>query len=127
MFRIPKELCFVLILAGVLAGCSATEGSLVDASVAAASYASPSPVRGSDGPYTLGPSDRIRLKVYDDSNLTGEYEVNNGGYVSIPLVGQVRASGSTTRQLEKTIADRMRGKIAQDPRINVEIASYAPF
>ncbi|HTM74443.1 MAG TPA: polysaccharide biosynthesis/export family protein, partial [Pseudolabrys sp.] len=127
MFQIQKKLCLVLMLAGALAGCSATDGSLVDASLAAASYAGPSPVRGSDGAYMLGPGDRIRLKVYDDSNLTGEYEVNNGGYVSIPLVGQVRAAGSTTSQLEKTIADRMRGKIAQDPKINVEIAAYAPF
>ena len=128
MLQISKGLYLVLVLAGALAGCSATGGSLVETTeFASASYAGPAPVRGSDGPYMLGPGDRIRLKVYDDSNLTGEYEVNNAGHVSIPLVGQVRASGSTTTQLEKTIADRMRGKIAQDPKINVEIASYAPF
>jgi polysaccharide export outer membrane protein len=123
MLQISKGLYLVLVLAGALAGCSAT-GSLVETTeFASVSYAGPAPVRGSDGPYMLGPGDRIRLKVYDDSNLTGEYEVNNAGYVSIPLVGQVRASGSTTTQLEKTIADRMRGKIEQDPKINVEIAS----
>jgi polysaccharide biosynthesis/export protein len=75
----------------------------------------------------LGPGDRVRLKFYDDANLSGEYEVNSAGFVSIPLVGEVKASGLSTSQLEKNIARRMKGKIAQDPNVNAEIASYAPF
>ena len=115
-------------LALAVAGCGATGGALVDPNAAAStSYAGPIPTRGSDGPYMLGPGDRIRLKVYDDPNLTGEYEVNSTGYVSIPLVGQVRASGLTTTQFEQTVVARMKGKIAPDPKINVEMASYAPF
>jgi polysaccharide export outer membrane protein len=75
----------------------------------------------------LGPGDRVRLKFYDDANLNGEYEVNSAGFVSIPLVGEVRASTLTSSQLEKAFARRMKGKIAQDPNVNAEIASYAPF
>jgi polysaccharide export outer membrane protein len=75
----------------------------------------------------LGPGDRLRIKVYDDENLTGEYEINSAGYVSVPLVGQVKASGLTTSRLEKMIAARMKGRISQDPKINIEIATYAPF
>ncbi|HZI33971.1 MAG TPA: polysaccharide biosynthesis/export family protein, partial [Candidatus Binatia bacterium] len=59
--------------------------------------------------------------------MSGEYEVNSAGFVSIPLVGEVKASGLSTSQLEKNIARRMKGKIAQDPNVNAEIASYAPF
>src|SRR6185437_11776474 len=70
---------------------------------------------------------RIRLKVYNDQDLTGEYEVNSAGFVSVPLVGQVKATGLTTRQLESEIVARMKGQLAQDPKINVEIANYAPF
>jgi len=75
----------------------------------------------------LGPGDKVRLKFYDDANLTGEYEVNSAGVVSIPLVGEVRASGLTTSQFEKAVARRMKGKIAQEPNVTAEIASYAPF
>src|SRR4029078_8767786 len=67
------------------------------------------------------------IKFYDDTNMTGDYEVNSGGLVSVPLVGQVKASGLTTRQLEAAIAARMKEKIANDPKINIEIANYAPF
>jgi polysaccharide biosynthesis/export protein len=119
---------FCVVLAAALAGCSAAGNGLSEATgVAAASYAGPGPLRGSDGPYVLGPGDRVRIKVYDDVNLTDQYEINSAGFVSIPLVGSVKASGLTTSRLEKAIADRMKGKLAQDPKINVEIASYAPF
>lgn len=84
-------------------------------------------MRGAGSPYLLGPGDRLRIKVYDDANLTGEYEVNSSGHISFPLVGQVRAAGSTTSQLEQTLVARMKGKIAQDPKVNVELATYASF
>ncbi len=119
---------FFLLVATFLAGCSSGGNNQTGLTGAAlSSYAGPGPLRGSDEPYKLGPGDRIRLKVYDDQNLTGEYEVDSTGFVSIPLVGRARASGLTTNQLEKTLTGRMKGSISQDPKINVEIASYAPF
>lgn len=124
-----QRLQFLLLsLAVALAGCNATDTTQTSSGkIALASYAGVSPHRGPDMPYVLGPGDRVRLKVYDDQNLNGEYEVNSAGFVSIPLVGQVKASGTTTSQLERTLTARMKGNIAQNPKINVEIAAYAPF
>jgi polysaccharide export outer membrane protein len=84
-------------------------------------------MRGAGGAYLLGPGDRVRIKVYSDADMTGEYEVNSSGAVSLPLVGDVRASGLTTKQLEQKIAAQMKGRVANDPNVNVEIAAYAPF
>jgi polysaccharide export outer membrane protein len=109
----------------ILAGCSAS-GQIAPQDVQSASYGPP-PSRGSAGPYVLGPGDKVRLKVYGDTDVNGEYEVNSSGFVSIPLVGQVKAAGLTTHQLETALISRMKGKIAQDPKVNVEIATYAPF
>lgn len=119
----------LLLLTAMLAGCSAASpGPTEPAGAALSSYAGPGPLRGSDGSYRLGPGDRVRLKDYDDANLTGEYEVNSAGFVSVPLAGQVKASGLTTNELEKTLIARMKkGSIAPDPKINIEIAAYAPF
>jgi polysaccharide export outer membrane protein len=118
----------LLSLVALLAGCNVVNTTQTESGkLALASYATPGPRHGSDVPYILGPGDRVRLKVYDDQNLNGEYEVNSAGFVSIPLVGQVKASGTTTSQLEKTLTARMKGTIAQNPKINVEIAAYAPF
>ncbi|WOH67156.1 polysaccharide biosynthesis/export family protein [Bradyrhizobium sp. BWA-3-5] len=77
--------------------------------------------------YVLGPNDRIRLKVYGEPDITGEYEISNSGQVSIPLAGHIKAAGATTRQLEKAIAAALAKGIVRDPRVNVEIAQYRPY
>jgi len=108
-------LLFVVAIVGISAGLS------VDAS------AQTGPSASSADNYILGPNDRIRLKVYGESDITGEYEINNTGQVSIPLAGHIKAAGSTTRQLEKAIASALAKGIVRDPRVNVEIAQYRPY
>ncbi|WP_137044784.1 polysaccharide biosynthesis/export family protein [Pseudolabrys sp. FHR47] len=108
----------------VLAGCTGGPATYQDTQ--ASSYGPP-PTRGTAGPYVLGPGDKVRLKIYGDADVNGDYEVNSAGFVSIPLVGQVKAAGLTTPQLENALMARMRGKVANDPKVNVEITTYAPF
>jgi polysaccharide export outer membrane protein len=108
-------LLFVVAIVGISAGLS------VDAS------AQTPPSASSADNYILGPNDRIRLKVYGESDITGEYEIGNTGQVSIPLAGHIRAAGSTTRQLEKAIASALAKGIVRDPRVNVEVAQYRPY
>lgn len=117
-----------LIVFGILAGCSSVTGpQSAQYSEASVAHAGPAPMRGSQGPYILGPGDRLRIKIYSDPDMTGEYEINSSGAVSLPLVGDIRALGLTTRQLEEAIVSRMKGKLANKPEVSVEIASYAPF
>jgi len=108
-------LSFVLAIASISAG----------PSVQASAQTPPSAT--STESYILGPNDRIRLKVYGESDITGEYEINNSGQVSIPLAGHIKAAGATTRQLEKAIASALAKGIVRDPRVNVEIAQYRPY
>ncbi|WP_065751905.1 polysaccharide biosynthesis/export family protein [Bradyrhizobium paxllaeri] len=110
-------LLFVLAIAGISAGLS----------VQASAQTSPSASSSSADGYVLGPNDRIRLKVYGESDITGEYEISNSGQVSIPLAGHIKAAGATTRQLEKLIASALAKGIVRDPRVNVEIAQYRPY
>lgn len=100
---------------------TAVAPSIVFAQDHRVSAASPS------GTYLLGPTDRVRLKVYGEGDITGEYEVDSNGFVSIPLAGHVKAAGLTTRQLEKNITSALAKGIVRDPRVNVEIALYRPF
>ena len=57
--------------------------------------------------YVLGPNDRIRLKVYGESDITGEYEIDASGHVSVPLAGHLKAAGLTTRELERSITSAL--------------------
>lgn len=77
--------------------------------------------------YILGPNDRVRLKVYGESDITGEYEVDSTGQISVPLAGHIRAAGLTTKQLERAITSALAKGIVRDPRVNVEVALYRPY
>lgn len=77
--------------------------------------------------YVLGPSDRVRVRVYGESDITGDYEVDTNGYVSVPLAGRVKAAGLTTRQLERAIAAALSKGLLRDPRVSIEVANYRPF
>jgi polysaccharide export outer membrane protein len=96
------------------------------ATPAAAQIQAPSSASPADN-YVLGPNDRVRLKVYGEPDITGEYEIDSTGNVSVPLAGHVKAVGLTTRQLERSITSALSKGIVRDPRVNVEIAQYRPY
>jgi protein involved in polysaccharide export with SLBB domain len=87
----------------------------------------PAPPPASAATYVLGSTDRVRVKVYGEPDISGEYEIDAGGNVSVPLAGHIKAAGSTTRQLEKSITSALSKGIVRDPRVNVEIVSYRPY
>jgi polysaccharide export outer membrane protein len=112
-----------LLLAAIIAICST--GSWLNAN--AQTQQKKSSASSNVGTYVLGPTDRVRVKVYGEPDVAGEYEVDASGYVSIPLAGRIRAAGSNTRQLERAITAALSKGIVRDPRVNVEIALYRPF
>lgn len=95
--------------------------------VAAPSAARAQTSHATAGAYTLGPNDRIRLKVYGEADISGEYEIDSSGFASIPLAGRIRAAGLTTGQLERSVAAALAKGIVRDPRVNIEIALYRPY
>jgi polysaccharide biosynthesis/export protein len=112
-----RSLFFVLIVSGVIANISSN-------AFAQAQPLSPATAAGS---YVLGPNDRIRLKVYGEADITGEYEIDSNGQVSIPLAGHIKAADLTTKQLERSITSALAKGIVRDPRVNVEVALYRPY
>jgi polysaccharide export outer membrane protein len=110
-------LSLLLIFSAVAATAGLPENALAQGQSSASAAAS----------YVLGPNDRIRLKVYGEPDIAGEYEIDSNGQVSIPLAGHIGAAGLTTRQLEHAIASALAKGIVRDPRVNVEIALYRPY
>jgi len=89
--------------------------------------------------YTLVPEDKIKLRVVEwrstDSKyasweaLDGTYSIDDAGNLSIPIAGQIRASGQTTEQLSDAISDALAEKadLPVRPFIAVEIDQHAPI
>jgi polysaccharide export outer membrane protein len=114
-------------LAAVLVWVLMFAGSGIPGGLSTASAQTKTSAASPSGSYVLGPNDRIRLKVYGEGDISGEYEVDANGFVSVPLAGHIKAAGLTTRQLEGAITSALSKGIVRDPRVNVEIALYRPF
>jgi polysaccharide export outer membrane protein len=90
-------------------------------------YRDPYGVSRSNADYRLGPGDKIRVSVFGQSDLSGEYQVDGSGMVRLPLIGTLHATGATAPVLEQSIAGALADGYLKDPRVNVEIATYRPF
>lgn len=77
--------------------------------------------------YKLGSSDRLRITVFGHPNLSGEFEVDGTGSISLPLIGQTEALGLSTVDLEKAIAAKLSEGYILNPRISAEVINYRPF
>ena len=77
--------------------------------------------------YTLGSGDKIRVTVFDEKDLSGDYEVNDQGFVALPLIGQVHVGGKSLNDVEKAITASYGKDYLVNPRVSVEVLNYRPF
>lgn len=83
---------------------------------------------GAEGGYRLGSGDKLRVITFGQEQLTGDFNVDDAGGVSMPLVGVVHASGLTPLELAAKIEDELRGKnLFVDPSVSVEVTKYRPI
>lgn len=102
------------------------------APVATARQADPAPLSApvsasSNTPYRLGVGDKLRLIVFGEAALTGEFDVSSQGTVALPLIGEIKAAGLTTSELQVEVAKILREGYLNDPRVSLEVLNYRPF
>lgn len=68
--------------------------------------------------YVIGADDVLSINVWNEPNLTREVTVRSDGKISIPLVGEMQASGRTPAQLDQDITVVLRSYIT-DPQVTV--------
>jgi polysaccharide export outer membrane protein len=78
--------------------------------------------------YVLTAGDRLKVTVFDEPNLTGEYQVGARGDLALPLIDAIEAEGSSPEDLAATIAAALaEGGYVLDPRVAVEVMQYRPI
>ena len=87
----------------------------------------PQAVADTDGPYLLDTGDRLRIFVYGQPNLSRLYTIDHGGWITVPLIGAVKARGVTTFDLERSIKGKLGAQYVKDPHVTVDIAQNRPF
>ena len=79
--------------------------------------------------FVLGPEDVIEVVVWKNPDLSRQAVIRPDGKISLPLVGDVPASGLTADQLASDIAERFKG-YKENPSVSVnvvEVNSYYVF
>lgn len=129
--RLPGIFIMGLVLAGcfTMASCDSPMGARRDTTPTAAIPESrgPAGVAQGAGEYQLGTGDKVRVVVFNEPALSGEFQVSDSGSISVPLVGQQKAAGLSPRELERQLTARLKGGFVRDPKVSVEVSSYRPF
>src|ERR1700722_14666283 len=106
-----------------LAACGATD-SLGPASpeeqqalIASAKAASP----------VLQAGEKLKITVFGEDRLTGDYQIDPAGNLSLPLAGTVRAAGLGKPELEQRLARKFQGEYLRDPKVTVDVEDFRPF
>lgn len=78
-------------------------------------------------PPRLQAGEKIRVTVFGENSLSGEYLIDPSGFVSLPLAGTVKASGLTQNELARELEASLRSGYLRDPKVTVSILEFRPF
>jgi protein involved in polysaccharide export with SLBB domain len=121
---IVSKAIVVLGLSWLVAACEtiapASEPMVTSVTATAVAPAAPVELR-------LAAGDRLQITVFGEDKLTGEYPIDIGGNVSMPLAGTVKAAGLSKAELERALASKLSGEYLRDPKVTVEVATFRPF
>lgn len=73
--------------------------------------------------YKIAPMDTLSVKVFKMPDLSGEYEVDLTGQISLPLVGSLAAADLTTTQLDEALTRKLGERYLENPDVSVGIKS----
>ena len=79
------------------------------------------------GDYELGSGDKIRLSVFGEEELSGEFVVSGAGLLSIPLAGDIPAKGRTITDIQRAVEESLRARYILNPQVSAEVLTYRPF
>jgi polysaccharide export outer membrane protein len=74
-----------------------------------------------DPNFVIGPNDRVRITVWNQNNISGDYTIQRDGTFTFPLIGRVAASGLTVSGLEKEMRQRLMDGYFKDPQVTVAV------
>jgi len=112
----PKHFAFFLFaLLSVLCG------------FAALAQTTPGPTPSDPPAYRLGIDDKVRMVVYGEEQLSGDYVIGSQGAIAPPLIGQVVIAGLTVDEAQRKLTDAYAASYINDPKVSLDVIEYRPF
>jgi protein involved in polysaccharide export with SLBB domain len=85
------------------------------------------PAPGSPVELRLAPGDKLRVIVYGEDKVSGDFQIDNAGYLSLPLAGTIKGAGLTKSEMERDITIALKSQYLRNPKVTVDVVSYRPF
>lgn len=77
--------------------------------------------------YAVAAGDNLKITVFDEPSLTGEFQVDSSGDLAMPLIEKVAVTGKTPNEVAQAIGTQLRsGGYVLDPKVSVEVLAYRP-
>jgi len=77
--------------------------------------------------YILGTGDQLRISVFEEPELSGDFEVDSSGSIDLPLIGEVATRGLNPRGLQVKIIEQLKDGYLVNPQVTVKVLQYRPF
>ncbi len=119
------RLFIILMAAAALSACSGQPSTTPSATVLDSTEAMAT--ESFSGGYKLGPGDKMRVIVFGEPDLSGEFFVDDSGVVDLPLIGDVAAGGQTVSEFEEQVVAKFSNGYLRDPKVAIEVLNYRPF
>ena len=131
MMSVTRLFATILAVAGLGLSLAGPAVSQAAPSLAGSVLAAAAPVAAPDQPpaveYRLGSQDKVRVIVYGEENLSGEFFIGGNGKASLPLIGEVQAAGLTVRAFQDEVQNSLKDGYLKDPKVSVEVLTFRPF
>src|SRR5579863_5521113 len=112
MKLIPRSSISMALLLVAMSGLSYGQATAANEIAQGSGSTAPAPAtKAHDASYVIGNDDHLAITVWKEPELTKSIPVRSDGKISLPLVGEMQATGRTPLQLELDISNRLRNYI----------------
>lgn len=116
-------LLLIVLFGSMLAACADKRGGPIPYDPSGFGTPDPISLTTLDASYKIAPMDTLTIRVFRMPELSGDYEVDLTGHVSLPLIGNVKAADFTTSELDAALTRKFGERYLENPDISVGIKS----
>jgi polysaccharide export outer membrane protein len=77
--------------------------------------------------YKIGPGDVMKVNVWKHEEVSQQVTVRPDGLFSLPLIGDVQASGRTAQEIAADVGERLHKYYADNPPVTVQVTDVKSY
>jgi len=74
--------------------------------------------------YIVGPQDLLKVTVFNEDQLSGQFRVDNDGQFSYPFLGRIKAGGTTLREIAALLTAKLADGYLRNPQVTVQVEQF---